>query len=93
MASAKFELILSRCNSQHMDIARGVFVQRHRFKKNELAVFTWILDVDQLEEVVVALENVGVTLLADLALELFPVVARYIFTIFFHVPLRLYPIF
>ena len=76
-----------------MDIARGVFVQRHRFKKNELAVFTWILDVDQLEEVVVALENVWVTLLADLALELFPVVARYIFTILFYVPLRLYPIF
>jgi len=50
------------------------------------------LDVDQLEEVVVALENVGVTLLADLALELFPVVARHIFTIFFNVPLRLYPI-
>jgi hypothetical protein len=72
-------------------IARGVLIQRHRLKQNEILALR-LLHVYQLEQLVAPLEYVGVGLLANLALKLLPVVARDILPILLGVTLGLNPV-
>jgi hypothetical protein len=72
-------------------IARGVLIQRHRLKQNEVLALR-LLHVYQLEQLVAPLEYVGVGLLANLALKLLPVVARDILPILLGVTLGLNPV-
>ncbi len=74
-----------------MYIARGVLIQRHRLKQNEVLALR-LLHVYQLEQLVAPLEYVGVGLLANLALKLLPVVARDILPILLGVTLGLNPV-
>jgi len=76
-----------------MNVARSVFVKRHRFEKNVLASFAWFLNIDQFEQVVVTFEDVWVALFANFTLKFFPVITCNVLTIFFHMPLSFYPIF
>jgi hypothetical protein len=72
-------------------IARGVLIQRHRLKQNEILALR-LLHVYQLEQLVAPLEYVGVGLLANLALKLLPVVARDILPVLLGVTLGLNPV-
>lgn len=87
MASPQFEFLFGRCDREHMDIARGVLIERHRFKQDVLRILGRLLNVNQTEQIILAFENVGVALLTDLALKFFPVVAGHVLAILFHVTL------
>lgn len=76
-----------------MDVTRGVFVEWHGLKQNVSTSLFGLRDVNKLKQVVVLLENVWVALLADLALELLPIVRRYILAVLLYVPLLLQPVF
>ena len=91
MATTQFELPLLLGDCEHVDVARGVLVERHGLKQNVSAVGGWLLDFNEFEQVVSSFENVGVALFANLTLEFLPVVARHILAILLHVALGLEP--
>lgn len=75
-----------------MDVPRCVLVQWHRLQQNVTTTFFGFGNVDELEKVIIFLENIGVTLLADFAFKLLPVVRSYVFAVLFDVPLLLQPV-
>ena len=75
-----------------MDIATGILIQWHRLQQNELSAFSRLLYLNESVEVALAFENVGVTLFAQLAFKLLPVVARDILPVLLGVTLGLDPV-
>jgi len=75
-----------------MDVARGVFVQRHRLKKDVLAAGFGLGDIDQFEKRLTLLKDVGITLFANLAFKFLPVVGSNVLSVFFDVTLSLDPV-
>lgn len=74
-----------------MDIATGILIQWHRLQQNELSAFSRLLYLNESVEVALAFENVGVTLFAQLAFKLLPVVASHVLPVLFSVLLRVDP--
>lgn len=70
-----------------MDVARGVLIQWHRFQQNELSSLCGRFYINKLEEVVFALEDIGVALLANLTFEFLPVVAGHVLSVLLRVAL------
>jgi hypothetical protein len=89
VTSAQLELLLLRGNCEHVNVARSVFVERHGLQQDELALL--LCDVNELEQIVVPFENVGVTCSADFAFKLLPVITGHVLAKFLHMSLRLDP--
>jgi len=75
-----------------MDVARGIFVQRHRLEKDVLTAGFGLGDIDQFEKRLTLLENVGVTLFADLAFKFLPIVGSNVLSVFLDVTLSFDPV-
>ena len=91
MAAAELEIRFFVGHGEHVDIARGVLVKRHRLKQDVLAIWLRLVDINEFEERLTLSEDVGIALLADLAFKFLPVVGRDVLTILLHVPLSLEP--
>ena len=67
-----------------MDVSRSVLIQRHRFEQNIVVVIVHLFGkVNDLVDASINFECVWIHLLANLALELLPVVARHVFAVLF----------
>lgn len=93
VATSQFKFCLFLCDCEHVDIARRVLVEWHRFKQDKLRLRTWLLNINKLEKLVLSLEDVWVALLANLTFKLLPVVTGNICSIFLGVSLGLDPAF
>jgi len=87
VATTQLKLRFVLSYSEHVNVAGGVLVQRHRLKQYVVGSLWRILNVNQLVELVLALEDVRVALFANLAFELLPVVARNVLSVLFRVAL------
>jgi len=76
-----------------VDVSRGIFIQGHGLKQDVATTLLGLSYVNQLKQVIVLLEDIRVTLLADFAFEFLPVVRRYVLAILFNVPLLFQPVF
>lgn len=81
MTSSKLELSLLWSNSEQMNVSRSIFVKRHTLKQNIVAcciLSDFLMQINNLVDLHVNFERVGIHLFADLTLKSFPVIGAYI---------------